>query len=419
MTDDSFSLRKIAVPAFGPSFLFGLGEGAILPVIALTVRQLGGSVALAALMVTLIGIGSLVTNIPASMITTRYGERWAIVGAGVWGALGMALCVLAPNLVAFGVGVFMVGMASAVFGLARQSYLTETVPFRYRARALSTLGGVMRIGLFLGPFVAAGLIHVMGIGGAYWAGVGALVLSAVVALRMPDLPAHAVAGATADLAAVRAPATLRSVGAGHARIFLTVGLGALLVAAVRASRQAVIPLWAESIGLDAATTSLIYGLAGGIDMLVFYPAGKVMDRRGRAWVAVPSMLIIGVAMMLTPFTHSARDAAARVAADRLRQRHRLGNDHDAGRRLFAGRRPRPLPRPLAPDVRHGLDRRAGAAVGGDGGAVARRRHLVHRRARPGRGRRALVLDTAHRAAPGALAPRAYDLPLPCPLTQAS
>jgi len=306
VTDESFSLRKIAVPAFGPSFLFGLGEGAILPVIALTVRQLGGSVALAALMVTLIGIGSLVTNIPASMITTRYGERWAIVGAAVWGALGMALCVLAPNLVAFGVGVFMVGMASAVFGLARQSYLTETVPFRHRARALSTLGGVMRIGLFVGPFVAAALIHVMGIGGAYWAGVGALVLAAVVAMRMPDLPVHAAGGATRDLAAARVPATLRSVGAGHAKIFLTVGLGALLVAAVRASRQAVIPLWAESIGLDAATTSLIYGLAGGIDMLVFYPAGKVMDRRGRAWVAVPSMLILGIAMMLMPFTHSAQ-----------------------------------------------------------------------------------------------------------------
>src|SRR6476659_1999105 len=131
VTDATFNLRTIAVPAFGPSFLFGLGEGAILPVIALTVRQLGGSVALAALMVTLIGIGSLVTNIPASMITTRYGERWAIVGAGAWGALGMALCVLAPNLIIFGVGVFMVGMASAVFGLFHERELTETVPFRY------------------------------------------------------------------------------------------------------------------------------------------------------------------------------------------------------------------------------------------------------------------------------------------------
>ena len=305
MTADTFSLRKIALPAFGPSFLFGLGEGAILPVIALTVRQLGGSVALAALMVTLIGIGSLVSNIPASIITTRYGERWAIVGAAAWGALGMALCVLATALWVFGVGVFMVGMSAAVFGLARQSYLTEAVPFHYRARALSTLGGVMRIGLFVGPFLAAGLIHLMGIGGAYWAGVGSLVVAALVAMRMPDLPAHAPVEGGADLASVRAPATLVSVGTGHAKIFLTVGIGALLVAAVRASRQAVIPLWAESIGLDATTTSLIYGLAGGIDMLVFYPAGKVMDRKGRAWVAVPSMVIMGVALILTPFTHSA------------------------------------------------------------------------------------------------------------------
>lgn len=306
MTADTFSLRKIALPAFGPSFLFGLGEGAILPVIALTVRQLGGSVALAALMVTLIGIGSLVSNIPASIITTRYGERWAIVGAAVWGALGMVACVLAPALWVFGVGVFMVGMSAAVFGLARQSYLTEAVPFHFRARALSTLGGVMRIGLFVGPFLAAGLIHWMGIGGAYWAGVGSLIVAAVVAMRMPDLPAHAPANDdSADLASVRAPATLFSVGTSHAKIFLTVGIGALLVAAVRASRQAVIPLWAESIGLDAATTSLIYGLAGGIDMLVFYPAGKVMDRKGRAWVAVPSMAIMGVALLLTPFTHGA------------------------------------------------------------------------------------------------------------------
>jgi MFS family permease len=305
VSTETFSLRKIAVPAFGPSFLFGLGEGAILPVIALSVRQLGGSVALAALMVTLIGIGSLVSNIPASLITTRYGERWAIVGAALWSVLAMVLCVLAPNLWLFGIGIFMVGMAGAVFGLARQKYLTETVPFQFRARALSTLGGVMRIGLFIGPFFAAAAIHAMGIGGAYWIGVAALAFSAAVALRMPDLPGDVPDGTATDRAAAPAPATLRSIGSGHARIFVTVGIGALLVSAVRASRQAVIPLWAEGIGLDAATTSLIYGLAGGIDMLVFYPAGKVMDQKGRRWVVVPSMTIMGAALLLTPLTHGA------------------------------------------------------------------------------------------------------------------
>jgi MFS family permease len=302
---ESFSLRQIALPAFAPSFLFALGEGAILPVIALTVRELGGSVALAALMVTLIGIGSLVSNIPASIITARWGERWAMVGAALWGALGMAACVLASALWVFGAGVFMVGMSAAVFGLARQSYLTEAVPFHFRARALSTLGGVLRVGMVAGPFLAAVVIHAMGIAGAYWAGVGALVVAGVVAARMPDLPAGPLAAAVPGGGAPVTRATLRSVGAAHANIFLTLGVGALLVSAVRASRQAVIPLWAEGIGLDAATTSLIYGFAGAIDVLVFYPAGKVMDKKGRAWVAVPSMLVMGAALMLTPFTHDA------------------------------------------------------------------------------------------------------------------
>ncbi|MEP7303740.1 MAG: MFS transporter [Caldimonas sp.] len=307
MTDpeaEPFSLRRIAVPAFGPSLLFGIGEGAILPIVALSVRDLGGSVALAALMVTLIGIGSLLCNIPASILTTRYGERWAIVGASAWCAIAMAICMFVHHLAAFAVGVFMIGMAAAVFGLARQSYLAEAVPFQYRARALSTLGGVMRIGLFIGPFLGAAVIPFAGLDGAYGVGVAALMLAAMLALGMPELPGERRAGAAGAAAAERTP-SLASVSRGHARLFLTVGVGTLLVSAVRASRQAVVPLWAEQIGLDAATTSLIYGLSNGIDMLVFYPAGKVMDQKGRTWVAVPSMLCMGTALAAMPFTHGA------------------------------------------------------------------------------------------------------------------
>src|SRR6185369_12001512 len=170
---------------------FGLGEGAILPVIPLSARDLGGSVPMAALVVTLIGIGSLISNIPASLITMHRGERWAIVAAAIWCAIAMALCAWTDQLAVFALGCFMVGMSQAVFSLARQSYLTEAVPADYRARALSTLGGVMRIGMFIGPFVAALAIHRFGLVGAYGVGVGALVLSALVAARMPDLEAHA------------------------------------------------------------------------------------------------------------------------------------------------------------------------------------------------------------------------------------
>ena len=139
-----FSLRRIAVPAFGPSLLFGIGEGAILPIVPLTARDLGASVPMAALMVALIGIGSLLNNIPASFITMRWGERWAIVAAGVWSALGMALCVWTSHLVLFGAGCFMVGMSQAIYNLARQSYMTEAVPIAIPSPVSSERMGLAR-----------------------------------------------------------------------------------------------------------------------------------------------------------------------------------------------------------------------------------------------------------------------------------
>ena len=297
-----FSLRSIAVPAFGPALLFSIGEGAILPVVALSARGLGASVAVAALVVTLIGLGSWFFNLPASLITLKFGERWAIVGAAAASAVALAAAALAPllpdGLWLLAAAMLVVGMAASVFSLARQKYLTEAVPVILRARALSTLGGVNRIGIFIGPFIGAAVMQFAGITGAYWVGVVAMAAAAALSVTIPDL----VAKPAADDGVPVPQATLRSVAVSHAGVFLSVGLGVLLLSALRASRQVVIPLWAEHLGMDATQASLIYGLSGAIDMLVFYPAGKLMDRKGRQWVAIPSTLIMGTAMLLIPLS---------------------------------------------------------------------------------------------------------------------
>jgi MFS family permease len=297
-----FSLRSIAVPAFGPALLFSIGEGAILPVVALSARGLGASVAVAALVVTLIGLGSWFFNLPASLITLKFGERWAIVGAAAASAVGLAAAALAPllpnGLWLLAAAMLVVGMAASVFSLARQKYLTEAVPVILRARALSTLGGVNRIGIFIGPFIGAAVMQFAGITGAYWVGVVAMAAAAALSVTIPDL----VAKPAPDDGVPVPQATLRSVAVSHAGVFLSVGMGVLLLSALRASRQVVIPLWAEHLGMDATQASLIYGLSGAIDMLVFYPAGKLMDRKGRQWVAIPSTLIMGTAMLLIPLS---------------------------------------------------------------------------------------------------------------------
>ncbi|KQR02954.1 transporter [Arthrobacter sp. Leaf141] len=299
-----FSLRGIAVAAFGPTLLYGIGTGAILPVVALTARDLGASVAVAALIVTVIGLGSWFFNLPASLVTLKYGERWSIVGASVASALALAAAGLTPvvqnGLWLLAAAMAVVGMSGSVFGLARQKYLTEAVPVEFRARALSTLGGVNRIGVFIGPFLGALAMQFGGMSAAYWVGVVALVAAALLSLTIPDLAAvESTKGADAG-----PQPTLRSVAVSHAGVLLSLGVGILLLSALRSSRQVVIPLWADHLGMDATSASLIYGLSGAIDMLVFYPAGKLMDRKGRQWVAIPSTLIMGIALLLIPLTGS-------------------------------------------------------------------------------------------------------------------
>jgi MFS family permease len=90
----------------------------------------------------------------------------------------------------------------------------------------------------------------------------------------------------------------------HRDLFATLGVTTVLIGAVRGARQTVIPLWGAYLGLDAEVISLVFGLSGALDIVLFYPAGKIMDRYGRLWVGIPSMLFMGAAMAALPFTGS-------------------------------------------------------------------------------------------------------------------
>jgi len=321
-TASLFPLRTVVLGAFLPTFLFSTGVGALLPVIAPTAIDLGASLAGAGAISALMSVGTILTDLPAGALAARLGDRVAMVLAGVLGAGGFVLAALAPNLVVLGAAVVVLGGAAAVFALARHSYLTEATPPLRRARVLSTLAGVGRIGSFAGPFVGALLISRAGLGAVFVLGVTAALAAAVTVLVVGDDDGGragraatsgvtaGVTGPTADGTDRAARASVLSVLRAHAPLFRTLGLACLLIGAVRGARTTVIPLWGEHLGLDPEVTSLIFGLAGGVDMLLFYPAGKIMDRFGRNWVGIPSMLVMGVAMLALPFTGGAVSRAA-------------------------------------------------------------------------------------------------------------
>ncbi|AEC22013.1 transporter [Pusillimonas sp. T7-7] len=297
MTETSFRWSQIVIPAFGPSLLFGISNGAILPVIALSAIALGASHAMSGLIAALIGFGSLMCNIPAAMITSRFGERKSLIAAAAVGAGALTICILANHPVVLAVGVLLMGMATSVFYLARQAFLMEAVPTHMRARAFSTLGGTQRIGMFIGPFAAAGVMHFIGLNGAFLVAIVALLAAGALSFVLPELQPRT----ESEAAALPRP-RMAAIAAEHKQVFLTLGLGCMLIAAMRASRQVAIPLWADAIGLSPTTTAIIFGCVSSIDMLVFYPAGKIMDHYGRLWVALPCALTLAVSLLAIPLT---------------------------------------------------------------------------------------------------------------------
>ena len=181
-----------------------------------------------------------------------------------------------------------------------------------RARALSTLGGVHRIGWFLGPFLGALVVARWEVSAAYVVGGIASLGAFVLVLVAPDITSRERAAAGAGAAAVGGLGSGGSSAGPHdARRRSHVGLGGSCV------REALVPLWAESVGLLAGQTSLVFGVAGAVDMALFYPSGWLMDRHGRVAAAVPSMLILGLGMALLPLSLDARGRDGR--GDRSRR----------------------------------------------------------------------------------------------------
>jgi MFS family permease len=295
-----FTLRSLILSVYLPTFLFSIGQGAVLPIIPLFARDLGASVAAAGMVVAMRGLGTMLFDLPSGVAVSRFGDRGAMVVGTFLVALVAVGASLSRSVVVLAVLILIMGGGWSFWQVARLAYVSEVAPLRMRGRAMTLVGGVNRAGNFVGPILGGFLASRYGLESAFYAQAGmglaasALMFAVVRRVAGPEeFVRHGLRGSL--LASV----------VEHRQIYLSAGLAVIALQVVRECRYVFLPLWGDSIGLDVAQIGLAIGASSLLDAGMFYPVGYIMDRWGRKWAGIPSLLTMSLGFFLLPATHEA------------------------------------------------------------------------------------------------------------------
>ena len=357
--------NPLILPVFIPTFLLRLGSGLLLPILPLYAKSFDISYGLVGLVLAAEGIGHLVGDLPAAIVLNRIGRKSAMLLGVLTVALSGAGLFFAPTIFMVFLLRFVGGIGGALWDISRYAYLADTTAVHQRGRALSVFGGISRIGTFLGPVIGGYIASVTSVKYPFLVYGGVTLLAAVVAAiaveashKRVSPPQHGLARHFANI--FRA----------HRKNLITAGTGQLFAQTIRSGRYIIIPLYgAEVLGLGYEQIGLIMTTSGFIDMMMFYPAGVIMDRFGRKFANVPSFALQAIGMALIPLTQAFaaylnlpffscwphhrriyRTSPCRQSA-RIWQWPQFRRHDDSGCRPCTPRRPERIFGPLAPDRR--------------------------------------------------------------------
>lgn len=290
-------LREMAPSVYVPSFLSAIAQNAIDILLPLYALEVGGGPALAAAMLGLRGTGTMLVDVPAGLLVSRFGDRSVMLGGLGLLVLTGAVCAASDAPWVIAAMALLFGVALGLWLLGRLTYITDRVALGQRGRVISVMAGLQRAGALIGPLGAGVGVQAFGYRAVFAvaallfaSSLGALLLSGRLARATRHVPAP--------------PLHLRAVLREQRGVFARVGSVMVALQVLRAGRRLMIPVWGAAIGLDAAWIGTAFSVSSAIDMLMFYPAGLLLDHVGRKWALGPSMVLLALALALLPLTRT-------------------------------------------------------------------------------------------------------------------
>jgi MFS family permease len=289
---------RLALPVYLPSLLMAITQEALTILLPLYVLELGATPAFAALIAGLRGVGVLLFDVPAGMLVARFGDKPVLLGGLGLILSGLVLLSLTTAPWALGLAALALGTGHAAWMLGRQSYLADICAPHELGRAIAAMAGLQRGGALIGPVAGGVLAGIAGYPVAFIVGALGAIVAAVTVMAFARDVAHA--DTRGDVGFGGTLRVLRE----QRYVLATAGSSALVLQLMRTTRQLLVPLFGEAVGLGVTTIGWIYSLSSVVDIALFYPSGVLADRWGRKWSAVPSMALYSLGLALLPLSTS-------------------------------------------------------------------------------------------------------------------
>ena len=277
-----------------------LGFGSVIPVLPLYAQSFGVAASAIGMAVAIYGLARFFVAVPSGQLSDRLGRRPTLAMGGVISALGSFWCAAATGYPEFMVARFVSGAGAGIILTTGQVVLADISTPEKRGRIISIYQGCFLFAVGIGPLPGGLLASHFGLAAPFQAyGVASLLamLVAWFAVKETRGLGH---GGSGQGAAVTI-SYVRQLKLLMRQVgFVLVSVVSLTNSVIRTGGLfTVIPVFAVlRLSLNVAEIGFGMALGSVAGVIAAYPSGVLVDRFGRKAVIVPATLITGLSMLL-------------------------------------------------------------------------------------------------------------------------